>query len=82
MCISSRGATPQSASVANTRRSQPSDTDLSASTNSTTPKRGRKSTKTATSAEQSSEEASTSTDRPVRIALSSHLVRNFFFFFS
>ncbi|CAF1201403.1 unnamed protein product [Adineta ricciae] len=66
-----RGAAPQSASVVNTRRSQPSDADLSASTN--TPKRGRKSTKTATSIEQSSEEASTSTDRPVRIALSSHL---------
>ncbi|CAF1322742.1 unnamed protein product [Adineta ricciae] len=68
-----RGATPQSASVANTRRSQPSDADLSASTNTITPKRGRKSTKTATSTEKSSEEASTSTDRPVRIALSSHL---------
>ncbi len=39
-----------------------------------TPKRGRKSTKVATSTEQSPEKQSSTTDRPVRIALSSHLV--------
>ncbi len=40
----------------------------------TTPKRGRKSTKLATPIEQSPEKQSSATDRPVRIALSSHLV--------
>ncbi|CAF0802390.1 unnamed protein product [Adineta steineri] len=39
----------------------------------TTPKRGRKSTKLATSTEQSPEKQNSTADRPVRIALSSHL---------
>jgi hypothetical protein len=41
----------------------------------TTPKRGRKPTKLITPTEQSPEKQSAPTDRPVRIALSSHLVR-------
>ncbi len=41
----------------------------------TTPKRGRKSTKVATSTEQSPEKQSSTIGQPVRIALSSHLVR-------
>jgi hypothetical protein len=44
------------------------------------PKRGRKPTKVATPTEQSPEKPITATDRPVKIALSSHLVRNQFNF--
>jgi hypothetical protein len=46
----------------------------------TTPKRGRKSTKVATPIEQSPEKQSSATDRPIRIALSSHLVKQIHFF--
>ncbi|UJR33850.1 hypothetical protein I4U23_021272 [Adineta vaga] len=65
-----RTVTPQTVPVTNARRSQPSNVDLSTSTNTVTPKRGRKPTKTT---EQAPEESASITDRPVRIALSSHL---------
>ncbi len=86
----SRPATPQTVPTMNTRRQPPSTVEQSPTvaksnrrttggqqapppppTTTTTPKRGRKSTKLA---EQSPEKESSATDRPVRIALSSHLV--------
>lgn len=72
----SRPTTPQTAPTVNTRRKQTSIVEPPAPVETTTPKRGRKSTKSTAAAEQasSSPEPST-TDRPVRIALSSHLVR-------
>lgn len=88
---SSRPITPQTVPTMNTRRKQPSTIEQSptvakpnrrttggqqqAATTVTTPKRGRKPTKLATPTEQSPEKPSLTTDRPVRIALSSHLVR-------
>ena len=73
--VFSRPTTPQTAPVVNTRRKQPSIVEQPAPIETTTPKRGRKSTKSTAAAEQASPEPST-TDRPVRIALSSHLVRS------
>jgi hypothetical protein len=61
--------------VINTRRKPTSNLDLSSSSDTITPKRGRKPTKIATPNEQSPEKQIPATDRPVRIALSSHLVR-------
>ncbi len=61
----------QQQAAATTTTPPPPPTTTSATT---TPKRGRKSTKVATPIEQSPEKQSSATDRPVRIALSSHLV--------
>ncbi len=62
--------------MTNTRRKQTSITEQSSPpSNTITPKRGRKPTKLATPNEQSPEKQTSSIDRPVRIALSSHLVR-------
>ncbi|CAF0778695.1 unnamed protein product [Rotaria sp. Silwood1] len=65
--------TPQTAPATNTRRKQPSTTDESSSPDPVTPRRGRRSTKLTTPTEQSSQEQTSTDDRPVRIALSSHL---------
>jgi hypothetical protein len=53
---------------------QPATTTATTTTAAPTPKRGRKSTKSATPVEPSPEKQSSTIDRPVRIALSSHLV--------
>ncbi|CAF0728236.1 unnamed protein product [Adineta steineri] len=68
-----RPTTPQTAPITNTRRKQTSNVDLSIPDTTITPKRGRKPTKVATPTEQPSEEQTSADDRPVRIALSSHL---------
>jgi hypothetical protein len=60
--------------VTATRRQQTLLTEQPAPSETVTPKRGRKPTKLATPNEQSPEKQTPSTDRPVRIALSSHLV--------
>ncbi|CAF2021315.1 unnamed protein product [Rotaria magnacalcarata] len=70
-----RSITPQTASPVNTRRKQAPVVEPSPSPPPppVTPKRGRKSTKVNTPAEQPVEKQSPPEDRPVRIALSSHL---------
>jgi len=78
---SSRPTTPQTAPVINTRRKPTSITDQSPPSNTITPKRGRKPTKLATPNEQSPEKQTSTNNRPVRIALSSHLVRIQFLFY-
>lgn len=80
MLYSSRATTPQSAPPMSTRRKQTSVTEPApvpapVSTETVTPKRGRKPTKTATPTEQPPEKQPPVHDRPVQIALSSHLVR-------
>ncbi|CAF3601293.1 unnamed protein product [Rotaria socialis] len=70
-----RSITPQTASPVNTRRKQAPVVEPSPSPppNPVTPKRGRKSTKLNTPTDQPDEKQSPPEDRPVRIALSSHL---------
>lgn len=65
-----QSTTPQAEPRVSTRRKQSSTPEQPSPV---TPKRGRKSTKTATPDTQTSEDQSTTEDRPVRIALSSHL---------
>ncbi len=72
--VFSRPTTPQTAPVTSTRRKQTSITEQSSPSDTITPKRGRKPTKSVTPNEQSPEKQTSSIDRPVRIALSSHLV--------
>ncbi len=73
--FSSRPTTPQTAPIINTRRKQTSITEQISPSNTITPKRGRKPTKSVTPNEKSPEKPIATNDRPVRIALSSHLVR-------
>lgn len=77
----SRPTTPQTAPVMNTRRKQASLVEPPPPIETTTPKRGRKSTKSVGAEEQppaatAAAAEPVATDRPVRIALSSHLVRS------
>lgn len=61
--------------MTSTRRKPTSIAEQSSPSNTITPKRGRKPTKLATPTEQTPEKPAPANDRPVRIALSSHLVR-------
>lgn len=68
--------TEQSPTIAKpNRRTTGGQQQPATTTTATALKRGRKSTKSVTPIELSPEQESSATDRPVRIALSSHLVR-------